>query len=262
MGAHGRVRLDKPGETGKRYVLRGAALRRLKLWSPRPAEALSVVDRDGKPFRARVTGLDEDKGEVLLFEDAPGGSSAPEITLLQALPGRERMELIIQKIVELGVSRIIPFKSERSISLEERELKQKKAHKWGAVALKASKQSRRDFLARVFDYTTFAEVLNEAEGADLKIILWEKERARSIKEVLKEADIFHANENRALKAAVNKKNAKKITLLSGPEGGFSEGEIKLARRSGFIPVTLGPGLLRAETAAIIAVALVMYELGG
>ncbi|MFQ5442332.1 MAG: RsmE family RNA methyltransferase [Thermodesulfobacteriota bacterium] len=248
MDVYGRVRLDKPGEPGKRYMLNGEAFRQLKLWAPRPAEALTVVDRDGRSFRARVMSLDEDKGEVILFEEgAPDVDTAPEITLLQALPGRERMELIIQKTVELGISRIIPFKSAKSISLEQREARQKKAHKWGDIALKASKQSRRDFLARVFAYRTFEEALEEAEGADLKIALWEKENSRCIKEALKGADVF---------------SVKKIALLSGPEGGFSEGEIKRARQSGFLPVTLGPAILRAETAAITAVALVLYELQG
>ncbi|GMR04695.1 MAG: 16S rRNA (uracil(1498)-N(3))-methyltransferase [Thermodesulfobacteriota bacterium] len=250
MGAYGRIRLNLCGELEKRTVLEADAFKNLKLWAPRVAEALTVVDGEGKLFRARVLGIKEDTAEVLLFEKmASQKGILPEVTLLQALPDRERMELIIEKAVELGVTRIIPFKSNRSISLEERELRQKKAHKWGDIARRASKQSRRDFMARVLSYTTFEGALKEAGNGAVEAVLWEKEGSRYIKEILTAADIPGAQSG----------GAKKITLLSGPEGGFDDDEIAKARSSGFIPVTLGPWILRAETAAITAVALVMYE---
>ncbi len=118
---------------------------------------------------------------LMLF---PSSTESPlEIVLLQALPEKERMELIIQKATELGVSAIVPFKSERSISLEEREAKQKKAHRWQEIAIKAVQQSRRARVPLVEEYRSFKEALEFCEGEGLKILLWEKE-GENLKDVL------------------------------------------------------------------------------
>jgi 16S rRNA (uracil1498-N3)-methyltransferase len=165
-----------------------------------------------------------------------------KIILLQALPEKERMELIIQKATELGVSAIIPFKSERSISLEEREIKQKKAHRWQEIAVKAVQQSRRAKVPQVERFQLFEEALEICEGNGLKIFLYEK-RGENLKEVLKRCQ------------------AKKVYVMVGPEGGFTEGEVMKAKNRGFIPVKLGQRILRTETAAITFVGILQYELG-
>jgi 16S rRNA (uracil1498-N3)-methyltransferase len=96
------------------------------------------------------------KASLLIFDPFPSPTeSGVEIVLLQALPEKERMEWIIQKTTELGVSTLIPFKSARSISLEEREAKQKKAHRWQEIAVKAVQQSRRARVPRVEAYRSF-----------------------------------------------------------------------------------------------------------
>jgi 16S rRNA (uracil1498-N3)-methyltransferase len=152
------------------------------------------------------------------------------------------MELIIQKTTELGVSAIIPFKSERSISLEERESKQKKSHRWQEIAIKAVQQSRRAGVPRVEAYLSFMEALKSCEGEGLKILLYEKE-GENLKNVLK------------------RYQPKKIFAMVGPEGGFTEEEVALAKDKGFIPVKLGQRILRTETAAITLVGILQYELG-
>jgi 16S rRNA (uracil1498-N3)-methyltransferase len=165
-----------------------------------------------------------------------------DIILLQALPDKERMELIIQKTTELGVSAIIPFKSGRSISLEEREAKQKKAHRWQEIAVKAVQQSRRARVPRVEAYCSFKEALKSCEGEGLKILLYEKE-GENLKDVLRQYPSL------------------KIYAMVGPEGGFTEGEVKLAKDRGFIPIKLGQRILRTETAAITLMGILQYELG-
>jgi len=152
------------------------------------------------------------------------------------------MELIIQKATELGVSAIVPFKSARSISLEEREAKQKKAHRWQEIAVKAVQQSRRAKVPTVGPYQSFEEALGACGGEGLKILLWEK-MGEQLKDVLKR----HLPE--------------KIYAMVGPEGGFTEDEVARAKEANFIPIKLGQRTLRTETAAITLVGLLQYELG-
>jgi 16S rRNA (uracil1498-N3)-methyltransferase len=152
------------------------------------------------------------------------------------------MELIIQKTTELGVSRIIPFKSKRSISLEEREAKQKKAHRWQDIALKATQQSRRALIPRVEAYRSFEEALASCTEEGLRILLWERQ-------------------GESLRAVLDRCRFQRVYGLVGPEGGLTESEVEAARQVGFLPVKLGQRVLRTETAAIILVALLQYAWG-
>jgi 16S rRNA (uracil1498-N3)-methyltransferase len=154
------------------------------------------------------------------------------------------MELIIQKATELGASSIVPFKSNRSIFLEDREKKQPKAHRWQRIAVKATQQSRRGRVPLIEPYCDFSEALEYAEGSDLKIILWEKGRDNPLRDVLR-----------------SRGNCGKVTVMIGPEGGFDPDEVQGAQERGFIPVTLGRRILRTETAAIVLLGILQYELG-
>jgi 16S rRNA (uracil1498-N3)-methyltransferase len=165
-----------------------------------------------------------------------------EIVLAQALPEKERMELIIQKVTELGVAGIFPFQSEKSISLIEREARQKKAHRWQQISIKAVQQSRRARVPYVGACRSFQELLENLRDEGLKILLWERE-------------------GESLKTILERHHAQKIYVMVGPEGGFTEKEVDLAKGKGFIPVKLGQRILRTETAAISLIAILQYELG-
>lgn len=245
MPGIGEIILNERVFEGKTLKVSGKNNENLFLWKPRVGEAITVVDGEDRLFRARVTGLKKAGPSILyVFEDTNFKKSGPSITLFQALPEKERMELIIQKTTELGVERIVPFKSKRSISLAEREVKQKKSHRWAEVALKASKQSRRETLPEILPYCSFAEALDCAGAIGLKIIFFEGGGLMGLKEFLKG------------------KGADNATVLVGPEGGFTENEVREAQKRGFSPVTLGRRVLRVETAAVAGVGIVMYELGG
>jgi len=235
--------LNQNLETGKEIILEGPPLEALRVQGARVGNIITLTDSEGKDFRGRVLRLSKEKASVLIFESFPFPTESPiEIILLQALPEKERMEWIIQKAIELGVSAIVPFKSERSISLEERESKQKKAHRWQEIALKAVQQSRRAKAPKVEKYRPFEEALEYCREEGLKIILWEKE-GESLRKVLKKD--LHS----------------RIYTMVGPEGGFSEEEVRLAGKKGFIPVKLGQRILRTETAAITLIGILQYELG-
>jgi len=238
-----RIVLDRKIDIGKEVLIQGPPLEALCFQGGRVGGLITLTDSGGNDFRGRVTRLSQEEASILIFDGFSSATeSSVEIILLQALPEKERMELIIQKATELGVSAIIPFKSERSISLEEREAKQKKAHRWQEIVVKAVQQSRRARVPQVERFRLFEDALGICKEDGLKIFLYEK-RGENLKEVLK------------------RYQTKKVYVMVGPEGGFTEEEVIQAKGQGFVPVKLGQRILRTETAAITFVGILQYELG-
>jgi 16S rRNA (uracil1498-N3)-methyltransferase len=256
-----RIVLDQKVVIGKEVSIEGPPLEALRCQGGRVGSILTLTDSEGKDFRGRVLRLSGKRASVLTFETFQSPTESPlEIILLQALPEKERMELIIQKATELGVSTIVPFKSEKSISLEERETKQKKAHRWQEIAVKAVQQSRRAKVPSVEGYRSFEKALEVCKDDGLKILLWEKE-GESLKEVLKRFSALHPPFKKGGEGGFKTNRPGRVYIIIGPEGGFSGEEVKLAKRHGFIPVKLGQRILRTETAAITLIGILQYELG-
>ncbi|MGD0917715.1 MAG: RsmE family RNA methyltransferase [Thermodesulfobacteriota bacterium] len=238
-----RIVLDQKVDLGREVLIEGPPAEALCFQGARVGSLVTLTDSQGNDFRARVTHLSKDEASVYIFESFSSTTeSSVEIVLLQALPEKERMELIIQKATELGVSTIVPFKSEKSISLEERDAKQKKAHRWQEIAVKAVQQSRRAKVPRVEDYRSFGEALRFCVEDGLKLLLYER-RGENLKNLLRQCQ------------------PKKTYVMVGPEGGFAEEEVTQAKHQGFIPIKLGQRILRTETAAITLVGILQYELG-
>jgi 16S rRNA (uracil1498-N3)-methyltransferase len=238
-----RIVLERKIVIGKEVLIKGPPLEALRFQGGHVGSLITLTDQEGNDFRGRILRLSEGEASIFIFDAFPSPTeSSLEIILLQALPEKERMELIIQKATELGVSAILPFQSERSISLKEREAKQKKVHRWQHIAIKAVQQSRRAKVPWVRECRPFQEVLGDCEGDGLKILLWEK-KGEDLKNVLRQ----HLTQ--------------KIYMMIGPEGGFTQEEVILAKAVGFIPVKLGQRILRTETAAIALVGILQYELG-
>ncbi len=240
----GRILIEDTIRVGQSYRLSGPSFEALLPWNPRPALALTVTDKEGRLFRARCRKIGTEEAELLVYEDMGTRVPSVEITLLQALPQRERMKFIIEKATELGVSSIVPFECERSIKEEDLRLLQDKTHRWQVWALKASLQSRRPSIPTVERIMPFLAALSSCHAGGLKLILSEHHRSPHIREAL-----------------VGSK-ATDVVCMVGPEGGFTEGELKEAEARGFIPVSTGPTILRTETAAIFAVGVTAYELMG
>ncbi len=238
-----RIILDRKFEIGKEVSIQGPPLEALCFQGGHVGSLVTLTDPEGNDFRGRVIRLSQTEASIFIFDAFSSPTeSILEIILLQALPEKERMELIIQKATELGVSVILPFQPERSISLNEREAKQKKAHRWQYIAVKAVQQSRRARVPYVGPCRPFPEILGDCRENGMKILLWEK-----------------GGEN--LKSVLKQYPTKKIYVMVGPEGGFTEQEVRLAKKEGFIPVKLGQRILRTETAAIALVGILQYELG-
>jgi 16S rRNA (uracil1498-N3)-methyltransferase len=184
--------------------------------------------------------------EVFIFDSFEASvEPALEIHLIQALPKKERLEWIIQKATELGIISIVPFLSDHSITLEERNTHQNKSHRWQAIATRAAQQCRRARVPLVYPIHSFNDALEHGRQSDLRLILWEKECSQGMKSVLSE----HTGA------------ARKVAVMVGPEGGFSPDELSRAGQKGFVSVGLGERILRTETAAIAALAIIQYELG-
>jgi 16S rRNA (uracil1498-N3)-methyltransferase len=232
-------------QTGREIALEGDPFSVLLARDPLPGEIITITDATGKEFRGRITELGNDWARCHIFEVLREPTEPPfDLFLFQALPAKERMELIIQKTTELGVKVIVPFKSRHSISLAEREAIQPKAHRWQPIALKAAKQCRRSIVPWVAPFCSFEKALEQARPLDLKMILLEKEEER-LAPLIKDMPPPQG-----------------IALMVGPEGGWDGEEVEQARAEGFLFVGLGGRILRTETAAIAACAILQYEWGG
>lgn len=171
-----------------------------------------------------------------------------EITLGQALPKGPSMDAIVRKATEIGASRIVPLESERTQVHLDSDRSDKKIDKWQTAALEAAKQCGNPFLPEIAPVQKAAAFMEGAKGYDLKLIASLQPGAKSLKQVLA---AFQASQNRP---------PRKVLWLVGPEGDFTPAEMSLSRSAGFEPITLGPLVLRCETAATYALSVLSYEL--
>jgi len=210
----------------------------------RRGSIVSIEDGSGRWYRARVLELRKDEVLVKVFEEMRG---KPELDLflilVQAVPNKERMELIIEKAVELGVDIIQPVFSVRSYQII--DLPQGKWRRWQERARRASEQSRRGIVPRVLSPVGLEEGIKICEEVELKLVCNEQEKRVSFREVLERNN-----------------GVRSCALAVGPEGGFSEEEVGLLRREGFISVSLGGRILRTETSAIVGIGILGFYLGG
>ena len=171
-----------------------------------------------------------------------------EITLGQALPKGPSMDAIVRKATELGAARIVPLESERTQVHLDGGRSDKKIDKWQTAALEAAKQCGNPFLPEIAPVQRATAFMEAAQGYDLKLIASLQAGAKSLRTVL------------ANFSATNGRAPKKVLWLVGPEGDFTPAEMSTAKSCGFEAITLGPLVLRCETAAVYALGVLSYEL--
>lgn len=227
-------------------VIRGEPLKHIsRVLRMRIKEQLIIADGRGNSYLGEITEVSRDEVLVSIKESlAPKSEPALEVILAQALTKGEKMDYIVQKSTELGAKKILPFTAERSVVKITAGKARDKVTRWQKIARGAAEQSHRDKIPQVGEITSLNHVLSEAGESCLVLFLWEQEKNRGLKEVLRE-----------------QQNIKKVVLLVGPEGGFTSEEVELAISRGAVSVSLGPRILRTETAAVAAAAMVLYELG-
>jgi len=231
----------------KRCVVSGSEARHIwKVLRMRVGDELFLMDKNGNRYRGSIEEIRQGKVFVAIKERLLPPCSPPvHIVLCISMIRSEPMDLVIQKVSELGAEVVQPFYSERSIvKISEDKVTQKLRH-WTEVAKSAAKQCGRIKPLQVLPPVLLEELLKKDWGENsLLLFLWEQERAVSIKEIFKKAG-----------------KVDKIVGVIGPEGGFTLHEAQLFKERGFISVSMGERILRAETAAITFVALAQYELG-
>lgn len=208
-------------------------------------EKLTISDGQGTHYGCEIHRYEEGRAILKILSKRGGEGELPSrIFLFQGLPKGDKMELIIQKAVELGVYEIIPVAMKRSVVKLDQKKSAKKADRWNAIALSAAKQCGRSLIPHVRQVITFDKALQSVADLDVLLLPYEcagdMERTKTIIS--------------ALKAGQD------IGVFIGPEGGFEETEAEKAVDAGAHAITLGKRILRTETAGLVAISLLMYHL--
>lgn len=211
----------------------------------RTGEEILACCGDEWEYTCRVTAFGEREiSAEILDAQKPGKELPSRICLFQCLPKGDKMELIVQKAVELGASEIVPVSSRRCVVRLDRKKAEHKVSRWNGVAASAAKQSKRMIVPGVHEVMGFREALEYAGNMDVRLIPYEKaEGMAAARELLS-----------GIRAGQS------VAVFIGPEGGFEEEEIEEARAGGFLPVSLGKRILRTETAGMTVLSILMYLL--
>lgn len=208
-------------------------------------DTVGLLDGQGFEYEARIRKLSSRQIHLtVLHVQASMRESPVKITLAQGMLKEKKMDGIVRQLTELGIFAWVPFTAERSVARPDENTITRRMRRWNKIAQETIKQCRRGRLMKISVLQTFGEVLEMGQRYELKFIFWEAEKKRIPREI-----------------SLSSGHADQILLMLGPEGGFSKEEVRLARAGGFIPVSLGPRILRAETAAVTASALVQYLYG-
>lgn len=209
-----------------------------------PGEEITVCCSNGQAYICALeqVGKTEVTARILSQEDYHNEPTA-FVTVYAGLSKGDRFDYLIQKCVECGVSHIVPFTSKHCVVRLEGKDYEKKQQRYARIALEASKQCQRSRVVTVGEIVPFEKALAAAAQADCRLFLYEKEQQKSLSAVLKSAQ------------------GNQFSVVTGPEGGFSEKEAQLAQEAGLSCVSIGPRILRCETAPVAALCAIMYETG-
>ena len=204
-------------------------------------DLITVADMQGREHSCRLTKIRDDACECEILSTAEGKTESPvNITLFMGYPKGDKLEVVIQKAVELGAARIVPFESSRCIKRPKQDKAEKQGARLSRMAEEAAKQCGRSRLAEVMPPVSFKTALDMAKDADLALFCYEGDGTESLKKVL------------------DGKPVGKISVIVGCEGGFSLDEAEMAKKAGLTPVNLGPRILRCETAPTYVLSCISY----
>ena len=233
-------------------VLEGADVNHIRnVLRMRDGEELIICDGEGTDHYCRIRGNDGKKLVVDIEKttDSEAEASA-SIILFQGLPKKDKMELIIQKAVELGVSEVVPVMTKRVIvKAGSDEKESRKLERWQSIAKSAAEQSGRGIIPKVRETVSFEEALKMGGKLDSCLIPYEN------------ADSSDAGMEDARNTVRSLKGKKSIGIFIGPEGGFEEEEVRQAVDAGFKTISLGKRILRTETAGLAMLAVIGFEIG-
>lgn len=206
---------------------------------------IMITDGRGTDYHCIIRGIEPDRVLLDIEKKELVRTELPvEIVLFQALPKADKMELIIQKAVELGAARIVPVRTRRSVVRLDDKKAEKKRQRWQSIAEAAAKQSGRGIVPEVEEVVSFGEACTQAHWLEHCIIPYElyddmSETAKTMSQIVQGAS---------------------IGIFIGPEGGFERGEVEQAMEAGALPVSLGRRILRTETAGLAILSVLMFQI--
>ncbi|MDK2855823.1 MAG: rRNA (uracil1498-N3)-methyltransferase [Bacillota bacterium] len=211
-----------------------------------PGAQVYVFDGLGREYLVEIEIANGRAVSGRILAELPQGREAPlALTLAQGLAKGDKLELVIQKATEIGVQAVIPLHTARSVVKPSEGTR--RTERWQRIAREATKQCGRAFVPRIESITTLRALSERFGEFDAVFIFWEEERARRLKAALAEL--------------AERGSVRRLLILVGPEGGFTPDEVGLVVEAGALPVTLGPRILRTETAGLVAASIILYELG-
>lgn len=235
----------EPEELNKKFtVLTGENAAHAKVLRLKAGEQILICDGQGKECLCTVS--DASPSAIsLVIENTQDSKSEPAVavSVYMAFPKADKLEHVIQKATELGAYEIVAFPSARCVSKPDEKSLTKKKERWQKIAASAAEQSGRGRIPQVIVLGSYKEALARGAEADKAILFYENERATTLKMALEEGGY------------------QTVAILTGPEGGLEEREVKQARGAGFQICTLGSRILRCETAPLCALSAIMYATG-
>jgi 16S rRNA (uracil1498-N3)-methyltransferase len=209
-------------------------------------DKINVFDGFGRELEAVIKGYSAKTVFLELGEVIPSADKEISITLAQAIPKVGKLDTIVKSAAELGADIIIPFDAARSVGRIVGEKSSLKAARWQKIAGEAARCCHSSHITKVSKVSSFADMLTSASNDALRLIFWEEESQKTIKDILKDEAITAT---------------KNFFIVVGPEGGFTRDEVIMAKESGFISVSLGKQILKVETAAAAIISIIQYEKG-
>jgi 16S rRNA (uracil1498-N3)-methyltransferase len=241
--------VSDPIDAREEITIRGQEARHIdRVLRLRAGDRVDIFDGTGKEYQGKITRQGSQAVTVRILETTvPDRESPLTVIMGQSLIKGNKMDFIIQKATEMGVSEFVPFVSVRSITRLDGSKSDHRVDRWRKITVAASKQCGRVIPMRVESVLGFDETLRRSSAGTQRIILWERGEGK-------------------LKAFLRKKDQQSagfpgVYFLVGPEGGFSDEEVRQAEAAHFVPVGLGSRLLRAETAGLTFIGIVQYEWG-
>lgn len=237
----------EPGQIGeKEIVITGADVNHIRnVLRMRADEEVLIADGQGAEYRCKLTDLGENEVRAQILWKLDGNAElASAVTLFQGLPKSDKMDLIVQKCVELGVNRIVPVSTKRAVVKLDAKKEETRLKRWNTISESAAKQSGRGVIPEISGVMSFEKALEEAKKLDVLLIPYERAE--------------HMAETRRVMGEI--RPGQSVGVFIGPEGGFEESEVEEAVAAGARAITLGRRILRTETAGLAVMAMLGYLL--
>ncbi len=234
--------IDPREAVGSAATIRGPDANHIKnVLRLQPGDEIRLFDGTGFEYEARITHLSSSRVDVSILGGFASSAESPvEIIIAQAFLKEKKMDGLVRRLSELGVTRWIPFFSDRSVSRPDSKRLSGRSQRWKKIARESVKQCRRGRIMEIADTVSFEAVLNIGKESDLKVVFWE-------------------NESNTL--SLTGQRFKRVFAVLGPEGGLTLREIEIARSLDFVTASLGPRILKADTASIAAATLFQFLFG-